>query len=156
METRTVLKKLKSTVQRPNSGGTIDLVWDGAFVRLEFNSSCISALPFCKGMCCRQRSGYAVELEEDELDKFEHKEHPHRPGVQILQTKAGGLDCFYLDSKTSMCTVHRDKPKMCQAWHCSPGGEKDDEKITRRDAGWLLMPMRKEEAELVQLNLGGK
>jgi Fe-S-cluster containining protein len=145
---RTLLKRVHS--------GRIELVWDGAFVRIEFNCSCLDALPFCKGMCCRQRVGYSVELEPDEVESFDTRPHPTRPGVRILRTKENRLDCVYLHSEKGTCLIHEEKPKMCRRWHCSPGGELDDEGIEVRDAGWLLMPMRKEEADLVQINLGGK
>jgi Fe-S-cluster containining protein len=64
------------------------------------------------------------------------------------------LDCIYLED--GKCSVHQDKPKMCQQWHCSPRGEVNDSRIERRDAGWMLMPMRREEAQLIQKNLEGR
>jgi Fe-S-cluster containining protein len=143
---RTVLRELNS--------GAIELVWDGVFTRIEFNCSCLEALPFCNAMCCRQRPGYSIELEDHELSKFAHKSHPSYPDIQLVQTAGNGLDCIYLED--GKCSVHTDKPEMCQKWHCSPRGEVSDSRIERRDAGWMLMPMRREEAQLIQKNLEGR
>jgi len=134
--------------------GRIDMVWNGAFSRVEFNCSCLDALPYCKGMCCRLRAGYSIELEEDEIALFENKEHPTRKGVRILKSKEDGLNCYYL-TKEGLCSIHERKPRMCRRWHCSPGGERDDNTIERRDAGWLLMPLRREEVDLIDQQLVG-
>jgi hypothetical protein len=145
LNTRITLEQLKS--------GPIELVWNGVFLRTEFNVDCLEALKFCKGMCCRMRSGYSVELEPEEVDKYVHREHPTRPGVQILAAKKNSESCFYLDDETSLCTIHAWRPRMCAAWHCSPGGNPGDGGIERRDAGWMWLPLRKEEAELVQIQM---
>ncbi len=136
--------------------GSIDLVWNGALGLLQFNASCVDVLPYCRGMCCRIRVGYSVELEPDEVDNYQTRKHPTRNGVFILAAKEGNTSCVYLDDETSLCTIHERKPRMCKKWGCSPGTEIDDKGIERRDAGWALLPFRKEEAELVQLQLGGK
>lgn len=95
-------------------------------------------------MCCRKRSGYSVELDADELILYQH-----RNGT--LATKPDGMTCVYQDEVVGLCTIHERRPKMCRQWHCSPKGEMGDTEIERRDAGWMLLPVRKEEAELVQL-----
>ena len=140
---RTVIKELKS--------GSIDVTWDGHFVRTEFNCSCIEANSICHGMCCRSKAGFSVELEEDEYYFYQHKFHP-RTRVPLLATTADGTSCIYLDAEKGLCTIHDKRPKMCRQWHCSPQGEKKDKEIVCRDAGWMLLPMRKEEAELYELS----
>jgi Fe-S-cluster containining protein len=129
--------------------GSIDLMWNGQFASMELNCDCLDALPVCHGACCRLRIGYSVELEPDEVDKFEHREHPTRPGVIILASKPDHSSCLYLDDETSLCTIHERRPKMCRRWHCSPGGQLNDKEIERRDAGWMLLPLRKEEQEFL-------
>lgn len=126
--------------------GTIDLLYNGYCQVLQFNTTCMDALPYCKGMCCRLRLGYSVELEKDEEGKYLSRPHPTQPLVQILQAKESDYSCVYLDEK-SMCSINDTKPRMCKQWHCSPGGEPGDESITRRDAGWMLTPMRLEELQ---------
>jgi len=147
---------IQRTILKQTPSGTLDLVWDGALLRLEFNTTCLDSLPYCKGMCCRMRVGFSVELEPDEVDNYQTRKHPTREGVYILAAKEGNTSCVYLNDETSLCTIHERKPRMCRAWGCSPGTERDDLGIERRDAGWVLLPFRKEEAELVQLQLGGK
>jgi hypothetical protein len=129
--------------------GSVDLVWNGVFARIEFNCNCMDALPLCNGMCCRKRSGYSVELEEDELGFYQHRYHPIT-GAAILATTEDGMTCIYhrIDGK---CGIHNRRPKMCRQWHCSPQGALNDEEIVRRDSGWILNPVRKEETEFVQL-----
>lgn len=144
------------TIMQRTPSGTIDLVWNGVSLRMEFNCKCLDALPFCKGMCCRRPMGFSVELEADELWKFPHREHPTQKGVFILAVDEKTRACVYLDDETSKCKIHDRKPKMCSRWGCSPGTEKEDAGIERRDAGWALYPYRKEEEEFVQIQLGEK
>jgi Fe-S-cluster containining protein len=142
---------IQRTTLKQAPSGTVDLVWDGALLRIEFNCKCIDAVAFCRGMCCRKRVGFSVELEPDEFWKYKNREHPIHKGVFILESKPDESACFYFDEETSCCTIHDRKPKMCRAWGCSPGTEKEDAGIERRDAGWMLLPMRKEEADLIQI-----
>jgi Fe-S-cluster containining protein len=113
--------------------GTIDVVFNGVFSTLQFNCSCEDALPVCKAICGRMRiaGGATAMLEESEKDKFQNLDG------QLLadpRTRA----CVYL-GEDCKCTVHDDKPKICKAWHCSPGGK--GEGIKYRSTGWLLAPM---------------
>lgn len=141
--TTTVLEQLKS--------GSIDVVWNGVFASVQFNCDCTDAVHLCHGMCCRRRSGYTVDLEISEYGRYRSDPHPTRPFVNILATKKDGMACFYLDEEKGSCTIYERRPKMCRQWHCSPGGSKNDVEIERRDAGWMLLPVRKEEADFVQL-----
>lgn len=143
MEIRTVIKETPT--------GLIELIWNGAVSRIEFNTACLDSLGLCRAMCCRVRATFSIELEEDELERFQHRQHPARPGIWLLASKENSTACLYLDEEKSICTVHELKPRMCQRWHCSSGGEKEDRKIERRDGGWMLTPMRREEVELVQI-----
>jgi Fe-S-cluster containining protein len=140
------------TVLKETASGPIEASFDGVMVRLEFNCNCLDAVEICRGMCCRQRVGFSVELERDELEKFQHRPHPTREGVFLVAATEDGLNCCYL-VEPGLCSVHRDKPRMCRKWHCSPGGEPEDRDLERRDAGWMLYPIRKEEAELIQIQL---
>ena len=134
---------------REVASGKIEIIWNGVFSRVEMNCSCLDALPLCHGMCCKNRSGYAVELEQDEIYFYQHRWHPTRD-VAILSVKEDGSSCIYFDDKKGMCTIHERRPRMCRRWHCSSGGQIDDKEIERRDAGWMLLPVRAEEAELVR------
>jgi Fe-S-cluster containining protein len=131
--------------------GPIAIVWNGTFASVQFNGNCLDMLEFCHGMCCRRRSGYTVELEASERGRYFSEPHPTRPFVEILATKKNGETCVYQDEETGKCTIHEDRPKMCRQWHCSPEGSPDDKEIVRRDAGWMLLPVRKEEADFVSL-----
>ena len=139
VEERTKIKKVKS--------GTVDIVWNGVFARMEFNCNCLDALKLCHGMCCRLRAGYSVELNEEECQRLENRPHPTRPEIRILAAKPNQLECLYLDAKTSKCTIHDTRPQMCRKWHCSPDGQLGDPEIEKRDAGWMLMPIRMEEVQ---------
>lgn len=89
-----------------------------------------------------------MELAEDEVGYF-FTPHPAKPEVRILATKDDGLECIYL-TEEGRCGIYQRRPKMCRQWHCSPEGQMDDKEIERRDVGWLLTPMRKEESEFVE------
>lgn len=131
-----------TVIEEPQSG-RIAIVWNGVFTSVQFNCDCLEALKYCHGMCCRRRAGYSVELENDELLRYKNSRG-------ILATKEDGMECFYL-TEEGKCSIHDSRPKMCRQWHCSPQGSKNDAEIVRRDAGWMLMPIRKEEAEFVSL-----
>jgi hypothetical protein len=123
-----------SIVETPS--GPIELVLvQGAFLTLQFNCDCMDALPYCKALCCRMRSGVNVLLDPDEIGKFKSK--PYR-GNYILQSNPETDACAHLSAKCE-CTVHQDKPRMCRAWHCSPGGK--GEGIQVRDGGWFMSPL---------------
>lgn len=139
-----------TVIEQPKTG-QIAIVWNGAFAAVQFNCSCLDALKFCHGMCCRWRSGYTVELTEEEAEHYAWIRHPTRPDTKVLAPKKETMSCVYLDDASGKCTIHSIRPKMCRQWHCSPGGEKLDREIEKRDAGWYLMPVRKEEAEFLQL-----
>lgn len=119
--------------------GKIEFVHNGVFQILQFNASCIDALPYCKGMCCGLRSGFNVLLQVDEHGKFRSVPHPRYPGQQMLETKPTTDNCVYQDDASGKCTIQHDKPWMCGAWHCSPGGV--GEGIEHRDGGWFMTPM---------------
>lgn len=139
--TTTVLETVKT--------GSIAIVWNGVFASLQFNCSCLDAMHLCHGMCCHRRIGYAVELEESEKGKYFSVPHPTRPGVEILQSMSDGSKCIYQE-EDGLCSIHERRPSMCRQWHCSPQGEMTDQQIERRDAGWQLLPVRKEEADFVE------
>lgn len=141
-KTRTVIKETPS--------GPIELVWD-QLMRLEFNGSCMDMLSSCQAACCRYRAGWSVEIDKDEIDKYQCEPHPLKEGAWILASNKRTMECVYLDSETSLCTIHDRKPRGCQNWGCSPGTEKDDPRVERREVGWALTPLLKNEAELVQI-----
>ena len=133
-----------TTVLKQTESGLIQVVWNGVFASVQFNCACVDALSLCHGMCCTRRAGYSVELEDDELEKYQHKNG-------VLAAKEDGMSCFYFDNEQGICSIHPNRPKMCRRWHCSPEGQKTDAEIERRDAGWMLLPVRKEEADFVSL-----
>lgn len=135
------------TVLENSYSGPIQVFWNGVFSAVQFNCDCIDALHLCHGMCCTRRAGFSVVLEEDELNSFEHKNG-------ILAAKPDGMSCLYLTERGT-CGIYERRPRMCRKWHCSPKGQPNDFEIERRDAGWMLLPVRSEEAELVQLSMKG-
>lgn len=123
------------------ASGRIEIVFNGLFNTIQFNSDCTDALPYCRAACCRLRSGYNVLLQEDEVDKYDSVPHPNQEGKFILKSKEEDLSCIYLDSEKSMCTIHETKPWACKVWHCSPEGSANgEEPIQYRDGGWILTP----------------
>lgn len=136
------------TVLEQHKSGLIAIVWNGVFASLQFNCSCLDAMHLCHGMCCTRRAGYSVELEESEKGRYFSVPHPTRPDVEILASTIDGSRCVY-QKEDGLCSIHLDRPKMCRQWHCSPGGEMTDKQIERRDAGWQLLPVRKEESDFV-------
>jgi hypothetical protein len=140
-----MVEERRTLVELPS--GKVELVWNGLWVLLQFNAKCVDCLPYCHAMCCRT---FSIGAEEDEAHKFRTKPHPITKLPMILRNDQNV--CTHLQ-KDCKCEVHADKPKMCRRFACSPGTEIDDETITRRDAGWLINLVRKEEAEMVQLQL---
>jgi Fe-S-cluster containining protein len=133
-----------TTVLEQTQSGPIAIVWNGVFASVQFNTDCLDALHLCHGMCCRRRSGYSVVLEPDELPLYQHK-------AGVLAAKKDGMTCWYQEEKSGKCSIYQNRPKMCRQWHCSPQGQMGDKEIERRDAGWMLLPVRKEEADFVSL-----
>lgn len=111
--------------------GTIDLVFDGHEVLLQFNCSCTDAMPYCHAMCCRLRPTHNVKLTEAEAARLKSYRHGTLP---ILEHRDG--HCTYLEGNA--CSIYADRPNGCATWHCSPGGV--GEGITMRDGGWALSP----------------
>lgn len=104
---------------------------------LQFNSSCQDALPFCKAMCCRMRSGVNVELLPQEYQTLLC--HTTKTGMVVLDSKPEDDSCVYLDEQTDLCKIHSEKPVNCGNWHCSPNGV--GEHLTKKDHGWFLSPV---------------
>lgn len=130
--------------------GKVEMVFNGAWTLLQFNvEDCREVLHLCHAQCCRS---FSIGLEEEEAHKFKTKPHPISKQPTLLRNDLNVCNYLQEDCK---CQVHTDKPAMCRRFHCSPGGALNDKTITRRDAGWLINLVRKEEAELVQLQLGG-
>ena len=130
-EERQVLKEVAS--------GKIEFVWNGTYSTLQFNCSCLDAIPYCKGMCCRLRQGFTVLLKDSEIPKYRSRPFPQNPQLRVLERSADGSACYYLDQEKSLCTIHGRHPEMCQVYHCSPGGK--GETVKYRDGGWLWTPM---------------
>lgn len=131
---------LDRTILRQVPSGSIDLVFDGRQLIVEFNCECMDALPWCKAACCRYRPFYNVALKDDEIDKFENvapdEGSTHTSGMRVLKHING--HCAYLNDD-SLCSVHNDKPCVCKRWHCSPNG--GDSNVETRGAGWVLLPL---------------
>ena len=138
---------------RAVQSGLIQISFNGVLNRIEFNCNCMDALSICGAQCCRTRSGYSVELEPDEVDRFQSAPHPTRLGTQILKKSNDGLRCWYLDDERGLCTIYERRPLMCRQWHCSPHGQTKDDEIVVRDAGWTLVAVRKEEEAIITAQL---
>lgn len=132
-----LLEERTTLVETPS--GKIELAFNGAFQVLQFNCECMDALPYCKAMCCRLRSGYHVKLLEGEKGKYESRPLKVRDpnGLHVLQTKKKDGSCVYLNDE-ALCRIHQTKPWACGVWHCSPGGKGDGIRFT--DQGWRLGP----------------
>lgn len=129
---------MKQTIQ-VNESGTIDLILnDQQQLVMQFNCECKDALPYCKAVCCRHRPYYNIALEPGEEGKFD-KTIPNPMDSTIQLLGHSGSNCAYLN-QSCQCSVHSDKPKICQKWHCSPGGK--GEGIEIRDDGWILLPAK--------------
>lgn len=128
-------KSTKTTLVTLPSG-TIDLVLVEGDVVLQFNTTCLDALPYCHAMCCRNRDKFNVPLEPDEVDKFKSwSVWDWDKNLYLLQYN-DLKECTYLCD--DLCMVHDDKPRGCSKWHCSPEGK--GEGITIRANGWTMSP----------------
>ena len=143
--------QITTAVLEQRKSGSIDIIWNGVFAAVQFNCDCTDAVHLCHGMCCKRRSGYSVELTSEEVGKYWSDLHPTKKSTHILMAKKDGMSCIYLDDEKGTCTIYDRRPQMCRQWHCSPQGSANDKEIERRDAGWMLLPVRKEEANFVQL-----
>lgn len=132
-----MVKNERTTIVETKTGPVELVLVKGMFMVLQFNCECTDALPYCKANCCRMRSGLNVVLQPEEVNKFAST-LVKSSGLHVLQPQKETDACVYL-SDTDMCVVHEDKPAMCKAWHCSPGGKGDG--ILVRDGGWFLSPL---------------
>lgn len=146
----------KRTLLLETATGKIESVANELMTRIEFNCDCLDALTVCNSICCRMRSGYTVELEDYEVSQYESRPHPSKVDVHILKVTPDGTRCVYLDPVKGTCTIHERRPRMCRRWHCSPAGKKDDAEIDVRDSGWVFIPLRKMEADLLARHLEEK
>lgn len=139
------MEERRTLVELPS--GKIEMVWTGVWATIQFNANCLDCLPYCKAMCCRV---FSIQCTPEEAQRFKTRPHPisKQPTLERNQFNV----CNYLQPDCK-CGVHKEKPAMCDHWACSPGCEPGNDKITRRDAGWLLNLVRREEAELVRLQL---
>jgi hypothetical protein len=128
----------KTLVETPS--GRIEIIHNGVFTVLQYNTSCEDALPYCKGMCCGLRAGYNVLLKPGEEKEFESIPHPMYLGRYMLASDPKDMHCVYQDKMNGFCTIHSNKPQGCRDWHCSPGGQGED--VVKRDLGWFLSPMQ--------------
>ena len=116
--------------------GTIDLVEvQNNALFIQFNCSCMDALPYCKAMCCKMRPMFNVELKEGEDKKFSSLDTTKGKVLAIVNNY-----CNYLNEENK-CSIQKDKPSGCKEWHCSPGGIGED--IKTRAQGWLLVPTQR-------------
>jgi Fe-S-cluster containining protein len=112
----------------------VDLVRQGPFLLLQFNMECKEAP--CQAMCCRMRPQFSVPVTEDEASWMQTVKMGER--AVLAGTDTG--DCVYLID--SLCSIYERRPEACRNWHCSPQGGLLDPEITKRDAGWALIPAR--------------
>lgn len=131
---------MRKQLLQATPSGNIELVFTDKALTLEFNCDCMDALPYCRAMCCRLRPIVNTTVLSEERRLYAHMPHPNHPELNILQTKANGFDCIYL-GEDDKCAVHYHKPQSCRRYHCSPGGNPNDEQIERRDYGWMLLPL---------------
>jgi Predicted Fe-S-cluster oxidoreductase len=125
-EQRTTLTELPT--------GKIELVNDNGQVFLQFNCSCLDALPYCQAICCVGRPKYNVELLFSEWGKYPGRT---QGTIEVLDYQDDG-HCVYHEPNTNLCAIHSTKPIMCKVTHCSPGGV--GEGLLNRQKGWLLTP----------------
>jgi hypothetical protein len=113
--------------------GTIDLVHINNQLLLQFNCSCIDAIPFCQATCCKMQHLLVVELTDKEILRL-----GKRKGTEnLIQIKTDSTECKFLNEK-NLCSIQATKPEKCKSWHCSPGGV--GEGITYRANGWMMLP----------------
>lgn len=130
--------------------GTIDLVEVQGELLLQFNASCMDALPYCHGMCCRMQHAYSAEIT---LADLLGGNEPRMPliarsamsedgrGILVLPVKTENeSECLFVDQE-HMCSIHQCKPENCRNWHCSPGGV--GEGLKTRAIGWRLIPTQR-------------
>jgi len=134
-----LLIESRVTLKQFESGGTIDLVMTPAGPVLQFNCSCLDALPFCKGMCCGNRQLYNTNLTEKESKRFLSFTAEKRPGEFFLMYDPGDRKCVYQNKTDGTCFIHNDKPRECNVWHCSPGGVGLN--LLKKDQGWFMTPI---------------
>lgn len=106
----TVLKKLPSGEIRIETGA------DGAY--LVFDADCLDCLPYCRAQCCAMVGTviYPDEIAESGL----LTDFDPSMGQSVLRRDADGR-CHYLDRGSCTCSVYEDRPRTCQAFHCSRG-----------------------------------
>lgn len=129
--------------------GKIELVEVGNELRLQFNCSCMDALPMCRAMCCRMQQQYSAIVTPEDMIRLWMT-----PRLRLGQDADTGAvavqnfvpvkedkknECLYLDEL--LCSVHGAKPAMCRKWHCSPGGVGEGLEI--RASGWRLVPTQR-------------
>jgi hypothetical protein len=125
-------------VQLPS--GTIDLVIEERpninRMLLQYNCSCIEALPYCQAMCCRMQQFYSAKITKEEAETLAHTRIVK--DILVMPTKQdNSSECEFL-SDEKKCKIHFDKPQACKEWHCSPKGVGDNLKV--RAQGWILLP----------------
>lgn len=127
--------------------GTIDIKNEDGVLTLQFNCSCLDALPYCQAACCRTQQAYSSKVTEEDKKLFPilTREVMTEDGpAEVVPTKIENEnECLFLDGNQK-CMVHQMKPQECKNWHCSPGGV--GEGITQRARGWRLEIIPKEVA----------
>ena len=100
----------------PSGEVRIETGADGAY--LLFDCDCMDALPYCKAQCCALL-GTTVGF--DELAQVDYDAHFDGDlGAAVLKRDADGF-CTYLDREKRCCSIYEDRPRTCQAFHCSRG-----------------------------------
>lgn len=120
---RTVLKQV------PSGEVALELGGDGVYLR--FDCDCLDALPYCKAVCC---SLNGIDVESAELENpVDLTVDGKKKTVKLHQLTQVGLDgevemhrssdgfcrCLNRDSRT--CGVYKDRPQVCQEFHCTKG-----------------------------------
>lgn len=131
-------------VELPSGG--IDLAVVDGELRLQFNTTCLEALPYCQAMCCRVQKEYSATLvAKDKLVQLgltrTSKSKETGEEILVLPVKPENPnECLFLDHE-HLCSVHQIKPEECGNWHCSPGGV--GEGLRTRASGWRLVPTQR-------------
>lgn len=131
-------------VELPSGG--IDLAMVDGELRLQFNTTCEDALPYCHAMCCRMKQGYGPEIAPSERlyqlgsvrTVVDDSTGATLTTVPVKKEKPD--ECLFLD-RGDKCSVQDIKPEECRNWHCSPGGL--GEGLTTRASGWRLIPTQR-------------
>lgn len=87
---------------------------DGTWI--QFNCSCLDALPTCFAQCCALRGTYLTE-EEANTGEFDCYPEPDT-GLPVLRRDSDGF-CVYLDRDTRRCSIYESRPIACQKFHCT-------------------------------------